>query len=46
MAASRKVLIRYSNSLPVPQRYWSSFHAGYEIQMWKAPFVWEHHLKI
>lgn len=36
-AASRKVLIRYSNSLPVPQRYWSSFHAGYEIQMWKAP---------
>lgn len=36
-AASRNALILYSNSLPVQQRYWSSYHAGYEKQMWKAP---------
>jgi hypothetical protein len=36
-AASRQVLINYSNSLPAGQRYWSSYHAGYEKQMWRAP---------
>jgi hypothetical protein len=36
-AASRKVLINHSNSLPKEKRYWSSRHEGHEKKMWVAP---------